>query len=107
MKEIDEKGLENSIETLFGKSGDSDGMWKIASKYALQLDQLQIQALTKLTFIANMCGDKRKNQLIEFRDYYISLQNNRNTALYISKLAEYESLKRYFTGIQGQIKIEK
>jgi len=106
--EIDPNEISKKVESIFEASGEEDeGMWKVASKYATQYDSLQILALSKLEYIAGICSPEIQKRLRQFKDFYIQLCNNRNTAMYMLRMAELNGLKKYFQGIQGKINIEK
>lgn len=100
--------ISKKVESLFeAGGGDDDQMWKIISQFAMQIDELQILALTKLTYIAGICSPDISKRLLAFRDHYIKLHNNKDTAMFMLRITEMQSLKHYFTGIQGQVKIDK
>lgn len=105
---MDETEIKKDLEQFFGGAGqDEEGMWKTVSKFAAQLDEMQILALTKLEYIANVCSATTRGRLMAFISRYLELMNSRNTAMYMVRMAEMFAMKHYFTGISGQVKIEK
>lgn len=104
---MEESEIAKKVENLFESSGENDGMWKVASKFAMQLDELQILALTKLTYIANICSPETRHRLIEFRDHYISLCSNKDTAMFMLRMNEMSALKQYMSAIEGKVNVNK
>lgn len=104
---MQESEIARGLEKMFENVGEDEGMWKVASKFAAQFDELQILGLTKLTYIANICSDPIKNRLISFRDHYISLCNNKDTAMFMLRMNEMSALKQYMTAIEGKVNVNK
>ncbi|OGM10546.1 hypothetical protein A2159_01320 [Candidatus Woesebacteria bacterium RBG_13_34_9] len=101
--------LADLAENLFQSSSGSEDMWRVASKFALQLTQGQIYALTAIKFFARAASkEETKNKLNGFYEDYMLLQNQRNTALFMVQMARANSMLEFMgRGIQGQVKIDK
>lgn len=104
---MNEENIKKDLEQFFGSGAEEEGMWKIVSKFAAQLDEMQILALTKLEYIAKICSPDVHDRLMAFIDRYLELCNNRNTAMFMVRMAEMNALKHYFTGIEGKIQVQK
>lgn len=98
--------LAEKAESLFERAGENEEMWNIASKYAMQLDQGQIYILSLIKYFARMAHEDTKKKLDGFVNDYLEMQHNRNTAMFIARLAEFDSLKR-FIGSGMNVQIEK
>jgi hypothetical protein len=106
MMEENKNDLAESVEKMFEGVGQSEEMWSVAGKYALQLEQGQIYILTLIKFLARKANQKTKEQLMGFYEDYTEMQNHRNTAMFIARLAEFDSLKR-FIGSGLNVQVEK
>ena len=102
----EKKDLSQALQNLFQPTSGEEDMLRVATKYSLQLTAEQVKLLLYIKYVAKIVKPDTGEKLDAFVADYLEYKQYNNSALFVMRLFEFLSLKKYL-GQGMEIKVDK